>query len=161
EREGTTVAAVHAVTSDVDECTRVLPLLERGPRPPSLLRPPLGACRTRVVRHRDRFDQIVGIVASARIRRRTLATVMRMRATPLPRGLVALPLALLIAGGIAATALGGSTASAESKRATKTGGELPGVQHLHFAYGPLDIRPGQNVIQTAYLAIPQPKENGF
>ncbi|MDQ1430883.1 MAG: hypothetical protein QOF40_1485 [Actinomycetota bacterium] len=35
------------------------------------------------------------------------------------------------------------------------------VQHLHFEYGPLDIRPGQNVIDTNKYRIPQPEHDGW
>ena len=42
--------------------------------------------------------------------------------------------------------------------------EIPkadGVETLHFEYGPLDIRPGQNSIETAGKDIPQPAVDGF
>jgi plastocyanin len=35
------------------------------------------------------------------------------------------------------------------------------VQHLKFEYGPLEIKPGQNVIETNTDAIPQPSESGW
>ncbi len=46
-----------------------------------------------------------------------------------------------------------------------TAGDTPTVQgnvkHLHFEFGPLDIRPGQNLIETNKFAIPQPKIDGW
>jgi plastocyanin len=46
-----------------------------------------------------------------------------------------------------------------------TAGDAPpstgSIQHLHFAFGPLDIKPGQNVIATNKYTIPQPKINGW
>ena len=50
-----------------------------------------------------------------------------------------------------------------------TAGDTPGpgtsssgrVTHFHFEYGPIDIRPGQNVIETNRTLIPQPKINGW
>ena len=36
-----------------------------------------------------------------------------------------------------------------------------GVQHLHLEYGPLAIRPGQNLIDTNKYRIPQPTEDGW
>jgi plastocyanin len=35
------------------------------------------------------------------------------------------------------------------------------VKHLHFELGPLDIRPGQNIIETNRYVIPQPKIDGW
>ena len=35
------------------------------------------------------------------------------------------------------------------------------VKHLHFELGPLDIRPGQNIIETNRYTIPQPKIDGW
>ncbi len=97
---------------------------------------------------------------------------MRMRSRPLKRAVLSIALALLVAGGIAATAL--SETSAQAQTSVTSGNTVPstttaaptapdknGVEHLHFAYGPLDIKPGQNVIETAKTLIPQPKEDGW
>jgi hypothetical protein len=54
----------------------------------------------------------------------------------------------ILASTVAANA--GDTPSAETN-----------VQHLHFALGPLDIRPGQNIIETNKYTIPQPKIDGW
>jgi plastocyanin len=93
---------------------------------------------------------------------------MRMR-----RAFVAVFLAALVAGGIAATVLSESTAQAQTS--VTSGNTVPntsatteapptdkdGVQHLHYEYGPLDIKPGQNIIETAKYRIPQPREDGW
>jgi plastocyanin len=95
---------------------------------------------------------------------------MRMR-----RGLVIVSLALVVAGGVAATVLGETSARAQtsvtsgnrspSDSATSTTGapttDSNGVEHLHFSYGPLSIAPGQNLIQTNAYQIAQPNEAGW
>ena len=79
---------------------------------------------------------------------------------------------MLVAGGIAATALSETSAQAQTSvtsgeprptttTAAPTAPDKDGVEHLHFEYGPLDIKPGQNVIQTNKYLIPQPKEDGW
>jgi plastocyanin len=91
---------------------------------------------------------------------------MRMR-----RAVLTIVLALVVAGGVAATVLGSTRAQAQisvtngdagsttTTRAPSTGKD--GVEHLHFAYGPLHIAPGQNLIQTNPYQVPQPTENGW
>jgi hypothetical protein len=49
-----------------------------------------------------------------------------------------------------------SVANGSSGRSTASG-----VEHLHFKYGPLDIAPGQNIIQTSGFDIPQPAVDGW
>jgi len=83
---------------------------------------------------------------------------------------VAILLALLVAGGVAATVSSGTSAQAQTSvtqdpnRSTTTTAApttgKDGVQHMHFEYGPLDIAPGQNIIQNSYR-IPQPDEAGW
>ena len=91
---------------------------------------------------------------------------MRMR-----RAVVSIVVALLVGAGIAATAL--SDTRAQAQTSVTSDNEIPttttrapttdknGVQHLHFEYGPLDIKPGQNIIETAKYRIPQPEEDGW
>lgn len=90
---------------------------------------------------------------------------MRMR-----RAVVSVVVALVVGGGIAATVLGEVSARAETTLAsgysTSTTGravtsDRNGVEHLHFSYGPLEIAPGQNLIQTNAYQIAQPKEAGW
>ncbi len=77
--------------------------------------------------------------------------------------------ALSLAGVVAiATLVVGLTSAApsgaESTRrpsARTATAERSGVEHLHFAYGPLDITPGQNLIQTNQTRIPQPDVDGW
>ena len=52
-------------------------------------------------------------------------------------------------------------ASAVAANAGDTPTAQGNVKHLHFELGPLDIRPGQNVIETNKYAIPQPKIDGW
>jgi len=91
---------------------------------------------------------------------------MRMR-----RAVVSIVVALLAAAGVASVLLGGTRAQAQIKlghgtAVTTSTTEAPptdadGVQHMHFEYGPLDIAPGQNVIQNSTFRIPQPTEDGW
>ncbi len=91
---------------------------------------------------------------------------MRMR-----RAVVSVLLALVVAGGITATLLGETSARAQTSVTSDTNGTTrttgapsttsDGVQHLHFAYGPLDIAPGQNLITTNKYRVPQPTEDGW
>jgi plastocyanin len=90
---------------------------------------------------------------------------MRMR-----RMAVVLLLILLVAGG-GALALGDTRAQAQisvgddtpasTTSTTPPKPDRDGVQHLHFEYGPLDIAPGQNLIQNTTFRIPQPTEDGW
>ena len=36
-----------------------------------------------------------------------------------------------------------------------------GVQHLHFSYGPVHIRTGQNIIEFNNHAVPKPAQDGW
>jgi plastocyanin len=67
-----------------------------------------------------------------------------------PRVVVALCVAGLVIAASVATA-GADDAPSSSSR----------VQHLHFAYGPLEIAPGQNRINTNNVRIPQPRVEGW
>jgi plastocyanin len=94
---------------------------------------------------------------------------MRMR-----RAAVFLALTLAVASGVATVVLGdaradaqisvgdgssSSSSTSDTTTAPKTGAD--GVQHLHYEYGPLDIGPGQNLIQNSTFRIPQPEEDGW
>jgi plastocyanin len=85
---------------------------------------------------------------------------MRMR-----RVVVTVVVTLLVAGAIAAIALGEPRAQAQTSvtaaTTTKPSTDGLGVQHLHFSYGPLDIAPGQNIIETNPYQIPQPSQDGW
>lgn len=84
---------------------------------------------------------------------------------------LAVVVAVLVAAGISATALGPTSAraqtsvtSGEPRPTTTTGAPTTGqdgVQHLRFEYGPLEIKPGQNVIENNRYLIPQPAEDGW
>ena len=39
--------------------------------------------------------------------------------------------------------------------------DRPGVQHLHFKYGPIKIQPGQNNIDYRGGEVPKPKVDGW
>jgi plastocyanin len=39
--------------------------------------------------------------------------------------------------------------------------DQPGVQHLHFKYGPVSIQPGQNNISFSDHEVPKPTEDGY
>jgi plastocyanin len=92
---------------------------------------------------------------------------MRMR-----RPAVVLVLALMVVA-LAVLALGSPSAQAQisvgddsppvTTTSTTTAPKIDadGVQHLHFEYGPLDIAPGQNLIQNTTFRIPQPTEDGW
>ena len=73
---------------------------------------------------------------------------------PLRRSLA---VALFAAMTIAASAVD-ATAGDTPDTGTSSSGR---VKHFHFEYGPIDIRPGQNVIETNRTLIPQPKINGW
>ena len=81
-----------------------------------------------------------------------------------------LVLAVCVLGvGIAATAASAQTSDTAVTRApaataagdSGSSADTPDVQHLTFSYGPLDIRPGQNVIETSNTAIKQPTVDGW
>jgi len=60
--------------------------------------------------------------------------------------------ALALAGAVPALAVGMPTASA---------GSTSGIQHLHFRFGPVEVKPGQNNITYSEGQIPKPKEDGW
>jgi plastocyanin len=87
------------------------------------------------------------------------------------RAVVFVVVALVLGAGVAASVLsarraeagpdiGGSATSATAATASTEPSD-GSVQHLHFSYGPLDIAPGQNVIQNNRFAVPQPQEDGW
>jgi plastocyanin len=39
--------------------------------------------------------------------------------------------------------------------------DQPGVQHLHFKYGPIQVQPGQNNITFSQGEVPKPAEDGY
>ncbi len=39
--------------------------------------------------------------------------------------------------------------------------DYPGVEHLHFSYGPLDVLPGQNNIEISGKKVPKPDVDGY
>ena len=59
----------------------------------------------------------------------------------------------------AASSDGSSTAGATES--TGRGDAPKGVQTFTYEFGPLDIQPGQNVIETSQFRIPQPTEDGW
>ena len=91
---------------------------------------------------------------------------MRMR-----RAVVVLLVALVVGAGMGAVVLGGTRADAQisvgddtpasttTTPAPSTGAD--GVEHFHYRYGPLDITPGQNLIQNSKFRVPQPTEDGW
>ena len=40
-------------------------------------------------------------------------------------------------------------------------GDQSGVQHLHFKYGPIDVKPGQNNIALSDQQVPKPSVDGY
>lgn len=102
--------------------------------------------------------------ATAHRRSETVASVPRMR-----RGVASVVLVLLTGGVITAHTLREPWAGAEAEAQAQAGVTTPtpsrasddGVQHLHLSYGPLDVRPGQNSIQTKPDEIEQPTEDGW
>ena len=58
-----------------------------------------------------------------------------------------------------------ATASAQADPATASMAAMvvdrPGVQHLHFAYGPIKILPGQNNIDLSGGNVPKPAVDGY
>ena len=81
------------------------------------------------------------------------------------RVLVAAALAVMVALAAAATTAGaadtGNPSTADSTESTGRGDAPKGVQTFTYALGPLDIHPGQNVIETSQYRIPQPTEDGW
>jgi len=57
------------------------------------------------------------------------------------------PLRPLLVAALAATGLCAATSAAHAADATVAKVEYPGVQHLHYKYGPIQITPGQNTIR--------------
>ena len=72
---------------------------------------------------------------------------------------MALVVVLVFGAGLAVAALSGSTRATAGPN--PDAGSSAGVQHLHLEYGPLAIRPGQNLIDTNKYRIPQPTEDGW
>jgi plastocyanin len=76
-------------------------------------------------------------------------------------GALALGACLVLAAFGGSGSVHGQTSVDSDTTSTSTAKSADGVQHLHFEYGPLDIRPGQNVIDTNKYRVPQPEENGW
>ena len=47
------------------------------------------------------------------------------------------------------------------RKASPWAPDQPGVQHLHFKYGPVQIQPGQNNITFSEGEVPKPAEDGY
>jgi plastocyanin len=95
-----------------------------------------------------------------------------MRSPAVRRAWAVVAIGVALAAGLVVAAVGGggtaraqvsvtSATTPDSGTSTTTGVSTSRVQHLYFRYGPLDIRPGQNVIDTNKYLIPQPKEDGW
>ena len=89
-----------------------------------------------------------------------VTTVVRMRSPARRRLPIASAVVIALGAALVAAALGGD-ARAQVNITSDTTTTVPkpdkaGVQHLHFEYGPIEIRPGQNIIDTNTYAIPQP-----
>jgi plastocyanin len=72
---------------------------------------------------------------------------------------VALLVVLAVGAGLTVVAFSGSSRATAGP--SPDTGSSAGVQHLHLQYGPLAIRPGQNLIDTNKYRIPQPTEDGW
>jgi plastocyanin len=70
----------------------------------------------------------------------------------------ALAVALVTGLTVAATAVGAAAGDTPPDTARHAAGT---VRHFHLSYGPIDIEPGQNIIQTTKLQIPQPDVDGW
>ncbi len=167
---GHRVTAVHAVPHHVGQAAAVLPVLERGARPlaprrratppaplPHLHRTRRTSCPIRADRAPSRHcpsplkaRRYRDADASAARRRPLVAGAARRRRDRRDR-----------AGRHAARrrrpASRRTTRSRPPPRAAPTT-DKNGVQHLHFEYGPLDIKPGQNIIETDQ--VPDPPTGG-
>lgn len=65
---------------------------------------------------------------------------------------------------VPALALSLALAPAALAGGTTNGGGWPeskDIQHLRFAYGPIDVKPGQNDIQNVFLKTEKPKVDGY
>jgi plastocyanin len=73
-------------------------------------------------------------------------------------------LAVVLGACLVVAAFGGAPAHSPARSPSKSSTATTAskyVQHLHFKYGPLKIKPGQNLIDTNKYLIPQPKEDGW
>jgi len=89
-----------------------------------------------------------------------------MRSPAVRRLPIALAVVLALGAALVASALGGdaraqTSVTADTTTTTRPKTDTNGVQHLHLEYGPLEIQPGQNVIDTNKYLIPQPTEDGW
>ncbi len=97
-----------------------------------------------------------------------VTSVVWMRSPAVRRVRIAVVVAAVLGGGLLVAAAGGSaraqvsiTSDTAPPSTAKPTTDKSGVQHLKFEYGPLEIRPGQNVIDTNKYLIPQPKQDGW
>ena len=67
----------------------------------------------------------------------------------------------VVVGALALAVTASTTASANTKAASPWAGDQTGVQHLHFKYGPIDVKPGQNNIALSDLQVPKPAVDGY
>ena len=117
------------------------------------------------VGHDAVFEQIVRANAGEPGPARAVVTsVVRMRSPAVRRLRIAVVVAAVLGAGLLVAAAGGSaraqvsiTSDTAPPSTAKPTTDKAGVQHLHFEYGPLEIRPGQNVIDTNKYLIPQPE----
>jgi plastocyanin len=63
--------------------------------------------------------------------------------------------------GAAHATAAGASAGARPARSTPWASQQPGVEHLRYRYGPVQIQPGQNNIAFSDTAVPKPDVDGF
>ncbi|HKA94544.1 MAG TPA: hypothetical protein VKE97_12130, partial [Acidimicrobiia bacterium] len=73
----------------------------------------------------------------------------------------------VVAVALSLAAVAATTAGAKPGRRREQPGDSPwaadqpGVQHLHFQYGPIQVQPGQNNIALSEGQVPKPTEDGY
>ena len=75
----------------------------------------------------------------------------------------------VVAVALTLSALAATTAGAKPPKPTRRTrasaspwqADRPGVQHLHFKYGPIAVQPGQNNIALSEGQVPKPTEDGY
>jgi plastocyanin len=85
---------------------------------------------------------------------------MRIRARVVA-SLSVVAVALVVAAVAATTTAGASSTKPARRAASPWAADQPGVQHLHFKYGPIQVQPGQNNISFSEGQVPKPQEDGF
>src|SRR5262249_44842005 len=68
--------------------------------------------------------------------------------------------ALTLLATVATSAGAGSSGRARPKT-SPWAADQPGVQHLHFQYGPIQVQPGQNNIALSEGQVPKPTEDAY